>query len=273
MWHSLFLFRHVTLREKRDKDMRHYHFLKSTCDIGGPPSRAPIARLTEPAPSTCWYSQPRLRALYGISRFDPLARITYWCLFLPPPLLPPSPLPPPLLPPSFGLGSIGHHRLARCIMVRKAKARAVNTGAPNRTHLAIPQRNEPTLGRGCGVGGGGGGGGSDADGWCGCVSAEMISEISPLSGHGRLAHWLRDHGACELKPWGLNPLLWNLTIWGNEHDHNVHKTVWEVPSDNLRGNVKSPNCRLQPKYLCCSIQKRRLYHLYNAAAWWWIRRL
>ena len=31
----------MTLGKINDKDMRHCHFLKSTCDIGGPPSRAP----------------------------------------------------------------------------------------------------------------------------------------------------------------------------------------------------------------------------------------
>ena len=33
--------RHVTFRKINDKDMRHCHFLKSTCDVGDTPSRAP----------------------------------------------------------------------------------------------------------------------------------------------------------------------------------------------------------------------------------------
>ena len=33
----------MTLEKISDKDMRHCHFLKSTCDIGGPPSRTPIS--------------------------------------------------------------------------------------------------------------------------------------------------------------------------------------------------------------------------------------
>ena len=32
----------MTLGKISDKDIRHYHFLKSTCDIGDPPSRAPF---------------------------------------------------------------------------------------------------------------------------------------------------------------------------------------------------------------------------------------
>ena len=35
----------MTLRNISDKDMRHCHFLKSTCDIGGPPPRAPLKNL------------------------------------------------------------------------------------------------------------------------------------------------------------------------------------------------------------------------------------
>ena len=32
----------MTLGKISDKDMRHCHYLKSTCDIGDPPSRAPL---------------------------------------------------------------------------------------------------------------------------------------------------------------------------------------------------------------------------------------
>ena len=37
---DLFKIVHVTLRKISDNDMRHCHFLKSTCDIGDPSSRA-----------------------------------------------------------------------------------------------------------------------------------------------------------------------------------------------------------------------------------------
>ena len=42
----------MTLRKISDKDMRHCHFLKSTGDIGDPPSRAPIVFGTYPSLQT-----------------------------------------------------------------------------------------------------------------------------------------------------------------------------------------------------------------------------
>ena len=38
--------RHVTSGKINDKDMRHCRFLKLTCDIGDPPSRAPTFTLS-----------------------------------------------------------------------------------------------------------------------------------------------------------------------------------------------------------------------------------
>ena len=37
----------MTLENINDKDMQHCHFLKSTCSIGGPPSRAPLKEQSE----------------------------------------------------------------------------------------------------------------------------------------------------------------------------------------------------------------------------------
>ena len=56
---TCYLICYVTLGKLSNRDMRHYDFVKSTCDIGNPPSRAPLWGIGSSV-SLGWYCEGRV---------------------------------------------------------------------------------------------------------------------------------------------------------------------------------------------------------------------